>query len=104
MGAEEAGSGRFELISRGEPMGKAYGVVVDILVGKFQFTEDELSPGATLEEIDLDSLGRVEFALTLRDGTGVPFGDDQITLDTTLGEIADAVEAAWSAGTAVAPR
>ncbi|CAL9546681.1 MULTISPECIES: acyl carrier protein [Streptomyces] len=85
-------------------MGKAYGVVADILVGKFQFTEGELSPGATLEEIDLDSLGRVEFALTLRESTGVPFGDDQITLDTTLGEIADAVEAAWGAGTAVAPR
>ncbi|WP_031508845.1 acyl carrier protein [Streptomyces megasporus] len=85
-------------------MGRAYGVVVDILVGKFQFTEDELAPEATLEDVDLDSLGRVEFALTLRDRTGVPFGEEQVTLDTTLGEIATAIEAAWAADAAVAPR
>jgi acyl carrier protein len=85
-------------------MSKAYTEVVDILVGKFQFTEDELSPGATLEDVDLDSLGRVEFVLTLRDRTGAPISEDEVTLDTTLGEIAAAVETSWEAGTAVAPR
>ncbi|GAA2411472.1 hypothetical protein GCM10010420_45540 [Streptomyces glaucosporus] len=85
-------------------MSRAYGVVVDILVGKFQFAEDELAPDATLEDVDLDSLGRVEFALTLKDRTGVPFGEEQVTLDTTLGELAAAIEEAWEAGAAVAPR
>ncbi|GAA2449104.1 acyl carrier protein [Streptomyces macrosporus] len=85
-------------------MSRAYGVVVDILVGKFQFTEDELSPDATLEDVDLDSLGRVEFALTLKDRTGVPFSDEQVTLDTTLGRIAAVIEEAWEAGAAVAHR
>lgn len=85
-------------------MSKAYTEVVDILVDKFQFTEDELSPGATLEDVDLDSLGRVEFVLTLRDRTGVPFSEDEVTLDTTLGEIATAIETSWDAGTAVASR
>jgi acyl carrier protein len=70
---------------------------VGILTEKFQIPEQELSLDVTLEDVDLDSLGRVEFMITLRDRTGVPFSEEQFTVDTTLGDIATAVEASWEA-------
>ncbi|TDC63857.1 acyl carrier protein, partial [Streptomyces hainanensis] len=35
----------------------SYDVVVSVLVGKFQFVADELSPEMSVEEVGLDSLG-----------------------------------------------
>ncbi|MFK8906548.1 phosphopantetheine-binding protein [Streptomyces sp. YS-3] len=76
-------------------MSKAYDVLVGILTEKFRIPESELSPDVTLEDVDLDSLGRVEFMITLRDQTGAPFSEEQFTLDTTLLDIATALETSW---------
>ncbi|WP_030788621.1 acyl carrier protein [Streptomyces sp. NRRL S-920] len=79
-------------------MTKGYSTVVDILVDKFQCAEEELTPATTVEDVDLDSLAQVEFAITLESRIGRPFSEDQLTLDTTLGEIAAAVESSLSVG------
>ncbi|GAB2902637.1 acyl carrier protein [Streptomyces mayteni] len=72
----------------------SYDVVVAVLVGKFQFVADELSPEMSVEEVGLDSLGRVEFALCLREETGVALDENGITVDSTLADVARALDAA----------
>ncbi|MBW5421331.1 acyl carrier protein [Streptomyces sp. BG9H] len=75
-------------------MATGYSTVVDILVSEFRCAEEELSPDSTMENVDLDSLAQVEFAVALENRSGRPFSEDQLTLDTTLGEIAAFLDAA----------
>lgn len=83
-------------------MGTGYSIVVDVLVGQFDCAMAELMPETTMEDVDLDSLAQVEFAVALEGRTGLRFSDDQVTLDTTLSQIAATIDAAYAAGAEVA--
>lgn len=69
-------------------MATVYDKVKELLVDKFGVEEDEVSPTATFEDLDLDSLDLVEFALAAEDEMGVRISDEEAeqleTLDDTV--------------------
>ena len=69
-------------------MATVYDKVKELLVDKFGVEEDEVSPEATFEDLDLDSLDLVEFALAAEDELGVRITDEEAeqldTLDDTV--------------------
>ena len=69
-------------------MATVYDKVKELLVEKFGVEEDEVSPEATFEDLDLDSLDLVEFALAAEDEMGVRISDEEAeqleTLDDTV--------------------
>lgn len=69
-------------------MSAVYDAVKDLLVDKFGVPEDDISPEATFEDLDLDSLDLVEFALAAEDELGVRITDEEAeqleTLDDTV--------------------
>lgn len=69
-------------------MATVYDKVKELLVEKFGVEEDEISREATFEDLDLDSLDLVEFALAAEDELGVRITDEEaeqlVTLDDTV--------------------
>ena len=69
-------------------MATVYDKVKELLVDKFGVEEEEVSPEATFEDLDLDSLDLVEFALAAEDELGVRITDEEAeqleTLDDTV--------------------
>lgn len=69
-------------------MATVYDKVKELLVDKFGVEEGEISPEATFEDLDLDSLDLVEFALAAEDELGVRITDEEAeqldTLDDTV--------------------
>lgn len=60
-----------------------YDKIASLLADKFGVAEGDLSPQATFEDLDLDSLDLVEFAMTIQDELGVELSDDEAAdLDT----------------------
>ncbi|MEU1026211.1 acyl carrier protein [Streptomyces sp. NPDC005904] len=74
-------------------MSTGYSIVVEVLSGQFDCVVRDLTPHTTMEDVDLDSLAQVEFAVALENRTGLRFSDDQVTLDTTLSQIAAVIDA-----------
>lgn len=65
----------------------------DLLVERFGVTEDQLGPEVTFEELDLDSLDLVDFALAAEEVFGVRITDDEAEGLKTLGDAATLIEA-----------
>ena len=64
-------------------MATVYDKVKELLVDKFGVEESEVSPQATFDDLDLDSLDLVEFALAAEDELGVRITDEEAEqLDT----------------------
>jgi acyl carrier protein len=51
----------------------------EILVGYFGVEPEEVHPGATFAELDLDSLAIVEFGLVAEKEFGVTIGEDEVS-------------------------
>ncbi|MET9444385.1 MMPL family transporter [Streptomyces sp. NPDC006610] len=66
-----------------------FDVIRSALTSAFRIPEDEVVPGATLEELDLDSLALAEFALILEERLGVKIDSEHAVRTTTLAEVAD---------------
>lgn len=58
-------------------MTAVYDRVKTLLVDKFGVPEDDISPEATFEDLDLDSLDLVEFALAAEEELGVRITDEE---------------------------
>lgn len=58
-------------------MSTVYDRVKVLLVDKFGVPEEDLSPEATFEDLDLDSLDLVEFALAAEEELGVRISDEE---------------------------
>ena len=58
-------------------MATVYDKVKQLLVDKFGVEEGDISPSATFEDLDLDSLDLVEFALATEDELGVRITDEE---------------------------
>jgi acyl carrier protein len=67
-------------------MANTYDRVADLLVERLGVTREELSPEATFEELDLDSLDLVEFSMAARDEFGVQISDDEAEGLKTVGD------------------
>lgn len=58
-------------------MTAVYDRVKTLLVDKFGVPEDDITPEATFEDLDLDSLDLVEFALAAEEELGVRITDEE---------------------------
>ncbi|MCX4682831.1 acyl carrier protein [Kitasatospora purpeofusca] len=66
--------------------------LVTLLTEKFEAPADSIDDDATLEDLDLDSLARVELVFSLQDHWGVPLDDDHdSTAEVTVGRLVDRV-------------
>jgi acyl carrier protein len=73
-------------------MSAVYEKVKLLLVDKFGVEEDEVDPTATFEDLDLDSLDLVEFALAAEEELGVRITDEEAEQLETLGETVKLLE------------
>ncbi|BAJ28545.1 MULTISPECIES: phosphopantetheine-binding protein [Kitasatospora] len=67
-----------------------------ILVHKLKVTPEQVTPEATREDIELDSLAVVELSLVLETEFGVSVTDDELLDTETIGEMAELVESRMS--------
>jgi acyl carrier protein len=65
-------------------MSAVYDKVAELLSDKFGVPSDEISPEATFEDLDLDSLDLVEFALAAEEEMGVRISDEEAEQLKTL--------------------
>jgi acyl carrier protein len=70
-----------------------YDRVKDMLVDKFGVPEEDIRPDATFEELDLDSLDLVEFALAAEEELGVRISDEEAEDLETLEDAVKLLEA-----------
>ena len=73
-------------------MATVYDKVKELLVDKFGVEEEEVSPEATFEDLDLDSLDLVEFALAAEDELGVRISDEEAEQLETLNDTVKLLE------------
>jgi acyl carrier protein len=73
-------------------MSTVYTRTKDLLVEKFGIDDAEVRPDATFEELDLDSLDLVEFALAAEEEFGVRISDEEAEEFETLGDAVSMVE------------
>lgn len=74
-------------------MGPVYDRVKELLVDKFGVPADDISPEATFDDLDLDSLDLVEFALAAEEDLGVRISDEEAEELETLGDAVSLLEA-----------
>jgi len=55
-----------------------------LLVTKFDLAQDDLSSNPTLEDLEFDSLSLVRFETAMENEFGIPFEDEELTLDLTV--------------------
>ncbi|WP_328952619.1 phosphopantetheine-binding protein [Kitasatospora purpeofusca] len=66
--------------------------LVTLLTEKFEAPPGSIDDDAALEDLDLDSLARVELVFSLQDHWGVPLDDDHdSTADVTVGQLVDRI-------------
>lgn len=74
-------------------------LITNALTETFGHEVEGIAPDRTLQDLELDSLASVEMALMLQEQTGIPL--DDLTPETTIGELADRIDAAraaWGCG------
>lgn len=69
-----------------------YETVKSLLTNEFKISADQIAPDSTLEDLGLDSLASVEFALALERGIGVEITDDEVVELERLDRIVELVE------------
>jgi acyl carrier protein len=55
-----------------------------LLVTTFDLAQDDLSSNPTLEDLEFDSLSLVRFETAMEKEFGIPFADEELTLDLTV--------------------
>ena len=58
-----------------------------ILVAKLKVAEDQVTPEATIEDIELDSLAMVELSLLIEQELGINISDDELSNAKTVDDI-----------------
>ncbi|WP_457030202.1 acyl carrier protein [Kitasatospora sp. P5_F3] len=66
----------------------------EILVSKLKVSPEQVTPEATTEDVELDSLAVVELSLLLEAELGISITDDQLLEAETIGEMAALIEEA----------
>ncbi|OLR94117.1 acyl carrier protein [Actinokineospora bangkokensis] len=70
-----------------------YDKLVDILVDRFEVDRAEITPEATFEDLDMDSLFLVELLVVVQTETGVQISEDTATPRDTIAHAAEAIAA-----------
>ncbi|MFN2556021.1 MAG: acyl carrier protein [Nitriliruptorales bacterium] len=70
-----------------------YANVERILTGTFQVPADEVSPDATFESLELDSLDLVELTLAVEEELGVKIEDEEMEQIRTVRDSVDLIAA-----------
>jgi acyl carrier protein len=73
-------------------MNAVFDRVKELLVDKFGVPADDITPAATFEDLDLDSLDLVEFALAAEEEMGVRITDEEAEELTTLDDTVKLLE------------
>ncbi|CAM5417392.1 hypothetical protein SBADM41S_01805 [Streptomyces badius] len=73
-------------------MTTTYQIITDCLIQDFEVPADRVTPGATLDQLDLDSLALVELSLIVEERLGLASTD--IRQDISLAELATLAESA----------
>ena len=64
----------------------------DMLVSKLKVTPETVTPDATREDIELDSLAVVELSLVLEKELGLTISDDELLEAATVGDMVRLME------------
>ncbi|MFI0820974.1 acyl carrier protein [Streptomyces sp. NPDC021098] len=64
----------------------------DVLVGKLAAVPEKITPEATVEEAELDSLSIVELSIILEKDFAITITDDELLAAPTIGDMAKLVE------------
>ncbi|MER5600691.1 phosphopantetheine-binding protein [Streptomyces sp. NPDC002265] len=67
-------------------------IVKEMLVSKLKVDPDKVTPGATREDIDLDSLALVELSLLLEQELDVTVSDDELIATDSIGAMVELIE------------
>lgn len=70
----------------------SFDIIRQILVEKFDVDAAAVTPDATFETLDLDSLSQVELGTTLQKRLGVPISDVELQAVETLKDIQVLIE------------
>ncbi|MEV5604947.1 acyl carrier protein [Streptomyces sp. NPDC052299] len=71
--------------------------ITDVLSRTFKVPVAEILPDSTMDSLDMDSLAAAEFAVVLRETTGVELDTGTLTRGTTLAELTAHLDAAVGA-------
>ncbi|MFF7340380.1 acyl carrier protein [Streptomyces sp. NPDC008163] len=71
--------------------------ITDVLSRTFKVPVAEILPGSTMDSLDMDSLAAAEFAVVLRETTGVELDNGTLTRGTTLAELTAHLQASAGA-------
>ncbi|MFE0043482.1 acyl carrier protein [Streptomyces albireticuli] len=66
--------------------------IKEILVDKLKVTPEQVTPDATWEDIELDSLAMVELSLMLEQEFGLEIGDDELLRSPTISDMLTLLE------------
>ncbi|MDT0438265.1 MULTISPECIES: acyl carrier protein [Streptomyces] len=61
----------------------------EMLVSKLKVAPEQVTPEATREDVELDSLAVVELSLLLEKELGLQISDDELLEAATMGDMAD---------------
>jgi|HubBroStandDraft_5_1064220.scaffolds.fasta_scaffold1573651_1 acyl carrier protein len=73
-------------------MDSIYPRLATLIASTFGIPEQQISPDATFEDLEFDSLALVELALTVQQEFGVEIKDDAITSQDTLARAAELID------------
>ncbi len=66
--------------------------IKEILVNNLKVTPEQVTPEATWEDIELDSLAMVELSLMIEQEFGLEIGDDELLRAPTIGAMVGLME------------
>lgn len=67
-------------------------VLLALLTDKFHVPAQDITPGSTLDELDIDSLALAELSLTLGEQLGIKLDEHEAGKDTTVAELTATIE------------
>lgn len=68
-------------------------LISDLLVEKYQYPADAVTPAATFESLEVDSLVLIELAVVLQSRLGVDVADGELVVTQTIAQAAELVSA-----------
>ncbi|MBL1115337.1 acyl carrier protein [Streptomyces sp. 110] len=74
-------------------MSTAYDRLASLLNTKLGVAKEEITPDATFEDLDMDSLALVELTDVLDAAFGIKLDENQVTKETKLTEVASLLKA-----------
>jgi acyl carrier protein len=73
-------------------MSDVYDRLVKLMIEVMNMTADEISPSATFDELELDSLAVVELTLAAQKEFAILIEDDELSTDFTVEKAASLIE------------